>query len=209
MQVLSILPVKFVLADEVRRICSLFQNELRMYATTRTPTGRNEIIDCPFFESRKDITFSLQVGSSLATLGVYEACLDKASLSILLCSSHFPNLAEHRPDLHRVSVCPLRSSRHNKLREHHSVVTNLLSNAIKVCKNLPGRRIHADSLRNCFQFTDISPINHREIHLQLEVSIQAPKINTCLPPDASPHSSKGPYDGPIFVYVSVRGATAA
>lgn len=80
-QVLSIFPVKFTLTDEVRRICSLFQHELRMYATTRTA---GKVIDHASIEFRKGITFSLQVGGSLATLGVHEVCLDKASLSILL-----------------------------------------------------------------------------------------------------------------------------
>lgn len=35
MQVLSILPVDFILADEVKRICSLFQNELKMFAAIK------------------------------------------------------------------------------------------------------------------------------------------------------------------------------
>ena len=46
-------------------------------------------------------------------------------------------------------------------------------------------------------------MGRREIQMQLEVSTQAPKISTCLPPDVLSRPMES-HDGPIFVFVSVR-----
>ena len=100
-QVLSILPVRFGVADEVRRICSLFQNELRMYdARLASTTGP---FNCALHAFRKDITFTLEVGNSLATFGIHEVCLDKVGLSIS-CSLLSTKHVKRRPDLRRVSI---------------------------------------------------------------------------------------------------------
>ncbi|KAF8324461.1 uncharacterized protein EI90DRAFT_3129926 [Cantharellus anzutake] len=87
LEVLSILPVDFVLADEVRRVCSLFNNELSM----------------------KNITFMLTFGESIGRLGITHVRLDKARFAqimtnLLSNAIKFTDISHHPKRVIHVNV---------------------------------------------------------------------------------------------------------